>query len=71
MIPGNFPPCFPSKEDYDVWKLFAIRAHEPCSPCSDCTKKYKAQMKAQGQCETKVVEIQYEHFKSHREPKAK
>lgn len=51
----TFPACFTSQRHIDEWTSLAKIAKEEASPCSDCTKRYKAQMLEEGRCDRAVV----------------
>jgi hypothetical protein len=60
----EYPKCFDSQADFAYWQVFAQRAKEIASPCADCSKDYKTQMKLQYRCNERQVKQQFTNRKS-------
>lgn len=67
-IEESYPLCFAKQEDYDHWRKLAQDAHDHVSPCTDCTKPYRAKMLEQGRCDKRIVkrDFSYEPNKKHK-----
>lgn len=55
----SFPACFPTHAQYREWRKVAIIAKESVTPCTDCTRPYKAHMTDQGKCFPSEVRMQF------------
>lgn len=53
------PLCFDTKKDFAHWQSLARRAREVSTPCSDCSKQYKAEMLSRGRCKEKSVKAEF------------
>jgi hypothetical protein len=51
----QYPKCFDSQADFANWQIFAHRAKETASPCTDCSRDYKKKMKLQYRCQERQV----------------
>ena len=51
----TYPACFTSQQAFDEWTALAKIAREEASPCSDCTRRYRAKMQDEGRCDREVV----------------
>jgi hypothetical protein len=47
---NNYPACFNSQAEYDLWKDARHISATRCQPCTDCTVDYKVEMCLQDRC---------------------
>jgi hypothetical protein len=46
----TYPPCFPSREDFNGWRLLALFTKPHSDICTDCTETFHKQMHSERRC---------------------
>jgi hypothetical protein len=50
-----YPHCFPDRKIFLEWQYWAKVSKEVCSPCSDCSTLYEAQMVSLSRCHKEFI----------------